>query len=357
MSQQPYLKGERVFLYLAGATDVSELLDIKSSPFARKYMSSSLPKTEDDIRKEISQSNTVCLMVKIYENGAAIGYETIGYVTLEIVSYPIRASELHICFKENYAGKGYGREVVELVTKYAFDELNLYSIRALIRSNNERSLRCFESVGYRLVGTLPGWSFYDGGQHDCHIVDCIPTFLQERVTTRQCAEDDIEDVVKLSEETMSYLQKEYRADLFGGVDETEVRSAMESQFSTVFLAHMQERLVGFLLLQDATKEEQEAYSNDLKTFIPEGASIVLNGMVTKHTECHKGVNKRLLREAKKFAIANNKPFLIGTVHPHNDASLKSLKNVGKKIELGPEFVHTTRDGRELHRRRFIIELQ
>lgn len=69
--------------------------------------------------------------------------------------------------------------MIWLITSYAFNELNIHSVQALIREKNVASMKVFESVGYRKGGTLPEWSFYEGAYHDCHIYDCIPRFLNE----------------------------------------------------------------------------------------------------------------------------------------------------------------------------------
>ena len=171
-----FLSGQQIFLSPVTPTDAKKILDIKLSPFVQPYMSAALPIDEQDVIKEMQQ---------IKEKGSAyFGIFTleqpenlIGYVVLDVISTIIRAAEIHICISENYVGKGYGKEVIGLVTNYAFKTLNLHCIRGLVRSNNERSLQCFLSQHYQLVGTLPEWSYYDGEYHDCNIVACIPKYL------------------------------------------------------------------------------------------------------------------------------------------------------------------------------------
>lgn len=49
-------------------------------------------------------------------------------------------------------GKGYGREVVEAVTEFLFTKLDLNRIQCEIYDFNERSIRLFESAGFRREG-------------------------------------------------------------------------------------------------------------------------------------------------------------------------------------------------------------
>ena len=174
-----YLEGEGIFLSPIEEADVSVLLEMQNEKFIRDMMSSCLPKTFEDIQADIvNTKKSGSPYFLIFKESGKPGEEgtAIGYVKLEIVSSIIRASELHIAITKKYTGNGYGKQVIRLLTDYAFDCLNLHSIRALIRAKNYASQKVFESQGYRHVGTLPEWSFYDGGYHDCYIYDCIPSF-------------------------------------------------------------------------------------------------------------------------------------------------------------------------------------
>lgn len=178
-----YLEGEGIFLSPIEETDVSVLQEMQNEKFIRDMMSSCLPKTFEDIQADIvntkKSGSPYFLIFKESEKPGEEG-TAIGYVKLEIVSNIIRASELHIAITEAYTKRGYGKQVIRLVTDYAFDCLNLHSVRALIREKNYASQKAFESQGYRRVGVLPEWSFYDGDYHDCYIYDCIPRFRKSK---------------------------------------------------------------------------------------------------------------------------------------------------------------------------------
>ena len=174
--REMYLKEDGVFLSLVEETDVSVLREIQNSEFVRGFMSSSLPKTDEDVLNDIrstKKSGSPYFLIQIFEKA---DYQIIGFVKLEIISSVIRAAEIHIGILEEYTGKGIRRKVIDMITKYAFNDLNIHSIRALIREKNIASMRAFESQGYQKVGTLPEWSYYDGDYHDCYIYDCIPKF-------------------------------------------------------------------------------------------------------------------------------------------------------------------------------------
>ena len=55
--------------------------------------------------------------------------------------------------EKKYWGKGLGTEVVNLITKYAFDYLSLRKLVAGTNANNIGMCKCFFSNGFKKEGT------------------------------------------------------------------------------------------------------------------------------------------------------------------------------------------------------------
>lgn len=47
-----------------------------------------------------------------------------------------------------YRGKGYGREMLRLAVKYAFEITNVQAVHLNVFTENERAKRCYEAVGF-----------------------------------------------------------------------------------------------------------------------------------------------------------------------------------------------------------------
>ena len=58
-------------------------------------------------------------------------------------------------------GKGYGKEVVEVLEKYA-RSVGLERLRATVNGWNERSKRLFEGLGWKLVAEIPENGWFEG---------------------------------------------------------------------------------------------------------------------------------------------------------------------------------------------------
>ena len=82
------------------------------------------------------------------------------------------------------------------------------------------------------------------------------------VKIRQCELKDIDNVASLSEKVLKHLQQNGKSDLFGGVDETEIASAMEFPSTVIIAEDENDNIVGFLLLQKPNDEEEGEYGYD-----------------------------------------------------------------------------------------------
>ena len=180
--REKYLEGEKIFLCPVEESDASVLQKIQNDEIARKFMSPCLPKTIEDVQKDIRSTKKngfpYFLILKNTQKEKEDN-EIIGYVKLEILSNFIRAAEIHIAISHEFTKCGYGTETINLITNYAFDELNIHSVRAFIKAKNISSIKAFEKQNYRKAGTLIEGAFYEGKYCDCYIYECIQKYLEK----------------------------------------------------------------------------------------------------------------------------------------------------------------------------------
>lgn len=91
----------------------------------------------------------------------------IGGVMLWIGSWTHADTWLGISIGErDYWGKGYGSEAVRLAVQYGFIELNLRRVSLGLHAYNERALKAYEKVGFKLEGRTRGDGLRDGVRFD-----------------------------------------------------------------------------------------------------------------------------------------------------------------------------------------------
>jgi ribosomal-protein-alanine N-acetyltransferase len=101
--------------------------------------------------------------------GIFLGPNLIGQINLGGVIYgALRGAHIGYWIDRNYANRGYMSSAVEMVTDFAFEELELHRIEINIRPENSPSIRVAEKCGYLYEGLRPRYLHIAGGWRDHH---------------------------------------------------------------------------------------------------------------------------------------------------------------------------------------------
>ena len=93
----------------------------------------------------------------------------IGYVELDGI-WTHRVSGVSIAIGEaKHWGKGYGYEVMQLVLRFAFDELNLHRVQLTVFCYNERAIALYEKLGFQREGIHREHLQRDGRRYDMYL--------------------------------------------------------------------------------------------------------------------------------------------------------------------------------------------
>lgn len=97
------------------------------------------------------------------------GPNLIGQINLGGIIYgALRGAHIGYWIDRNYANRGYMSAAVNMVTDFAFSELELHRIEINIRPENEPSIRVAEKCGYLYEGLRPRYLHIDGAWRDHH---------------------------------------------------------------------------------------------------------------------------------------------------------------------------------------------
>lgn len=110
------------------------------------------------------------------------GSQLLGYAELDDFLWAHQNCWLGLGFgdRENW-GKGFGREAMELVLKFAFDELNLHRVQLTVFSYNDRAIALYERLGFQREGTYREFLHREGSWHDMYLYGLLN---QEWVSAR-----------------------------------------------------------------------------------------------------------------------------------------------------------------------------
>jgi RimJ/RimL family protein N-acetyltransferase len=95
--------------------------------------------------------------------------DMIGVIFLDDIRWNNRNGWIGLAIGEAAnRGKGYGREAMRLVMRYAFHELNLHRLQLTVFSYNLHAIHLYDSLGFVREGTHREAILRDGAAHDMH---------------------------------------------------------------------------------------------------------------------------------------------------------------------------------------------
>ncbi|WBW97050.1 GNAT family N-acetyltransferase [Oceanirhabdus sp. W0125-5] len=122
----------------------------------------SMEDTEKFYNKIANSSSAKTYIIEDISNGNPIGITTL----LNIEFFNRNAEFIIDIGEKEYWGKGYGKEVMELMLRLAFLELNLNRVYLRVFSFNERAIKLYEKIGFLCEGRSREVIFRDGKWHD-----------------------------------------------------------------------------------------------------------------------------------------------------------------------------------------------
>ena len=98
----------------------------------------------------------------------------IGIVGLSNIDYLHRTAEIGIFIGDkSYWNKGYGEEAMKLLLKYSFSYLNLRNVMLRVYSYNHSAIKCYEKIGFKMIGKRRNAIQFDMKEHDIIFMDIL----------------------------------------------------------------------------------------------------------------------------------------------------------------------------------------
>ena len=94
------------------------------------------------------------------------GGDLVGRCGLIRVDWKNRVGEIGIMIGAPYRGRGYGTEAMELLCRFAFQEMNLHKLKVSVFAFNKAAICCYEKSGFIQEGLLKSEIFRAGAYQD-----------------------------------------------------------------------------------------------------------------------------------------------------------------------------------------------
>jgi [ribosomal protein S5]-alanine N-acetyltransferase len=152
----PFLEGENIFLREVFEADVKgPMLYWTNDKEVTRYLyrgaqPASLERALADFHKSQTSETDIELAIVVKNSEKLIGVT--GLHGIDLTS---RLAEFRILLGEKSEwGKGYGTEVVELISAYGFEVLNLHKVYLGVNAHNTRALKSYLNTGFKQEGVL-----------------------------------------------------------------------------------------------------------------------------------------------------------------------------------------------------------
>lgn len=168
MDTSNILRGERIRLAAINKDDIpvyaSWYEDAGFSRYSDSTPAAPLSQAQWEARLEEQQKaeDGFLFAIRELEEDAMI-----GFVELDGIQWTHQTTWLGIGLGDRaYWGKGYGREAMELILKFAFHELNLHRVQLNVFSYNERAISLYRKLGFVQEGVMREYLSRDGQRYD-----------------------------------------------------------------------------------------------------------------------------------------------------------------------------------------------
>ncbi|MFW9950769.1 MAG: GNAT family N-acetyltransferase [Candidatus Thorarchaeota archaeon] len=139
----------------------------ENDPKIRKFLRNDLPVTKENYKKRLESLQKDRPNEIVFEICHGEENVPIGICELSEIDWTNRVSFVGILIGEKiYWGQNFCTEAIRLLTKYAFEELNLHKLKYGSFSPNKASLRCAEKAGFSHEATLKQEIYIDGKYYD-----------------------------------------------------------------------------------------------------------------------------------------------------------------------------------------------
>ncbi|ACZ31407.1 GCN5-related N-acetyltransferase [Xylanimonas cellulosilytica DSM 15894] len=170
MTRGPELHGEMVRLRPIEARDAERLWESVTDPVGRRLTGTTATFTRPQIDEWAATISDRpgrydwAVTPGAVRGGAPVSDLLLGEIVLNDIDEAARSASLRVQFLPDYRGRGYGREAISLVLRFAFDGvrvdgefepgLGLHRVSLDVLSINPRAKALYESLGFRQEGRL-----------------------------------------------------------------------------------------------------------------------------------------------------------------------------------------------------------
>jgi diamine N-acetyltransferase len=163
------LKGNNIYLRALEPEDLEFVYSIENNENIWEVSNTQTPYSKFLIKQYLKNAHQDIYEAKQFRLAICKNdsNSTIGLIDLfEFDPKNNRAGIGIVIQNEKDRSKGFGKEALDLLIKYAFTKLNLHQLFANIGTKNTASLQLFVTFGFQKIGIKKEWNLVNGNYED-----------------------------------------------------------------------------------------------------------------------------------------------------------------------------------------------
>lgn len=167
-------KGQKVLLRQYREDDLNKLWEIMNEEEFKRNVVTGIPypvtlsDVEEDYKKISAYKDTYDFAIESIDEG-----KYIGECGIKKVDWKNRKTEIYIFLGNEYVGKGYGTDAIQVLLRFIFEQMNLNKVKLTVFSFNTRAIKCYEKCGFKIEGKLRDELYKDGNYQDLIIMGIL----------------------------------------------------------------------------------------------------------------------------------------------------------------------------------------
>ena len=161
------LRGERVVLRPPTVADIAPLAAMMATPEVARWWTD---ETEETMRERVVEGEADTTVWAVWVDDEIVGLAQ----AWEEPDPQYRHGGIDLSLHPNRHGRGLGTDTVRTVARWLFEERGHHRITIDPAAHNAVAIRCYERVGFRLVGVMRAYERgADGTWHDGLLMDLL----------------------------------------------------------------------------------------------------------------------------------------------------------------------------------------
>lgn len=162
------LKGKHVYLRALEPEDLDFVLEVENSEEFWEISATRVPYSQYLIKKYLQNSHRDIYEIKQLRLMICnVEHQRLGMIDVFDFDPKDRRAAIGILIvKETERNRGYGTEVLTLISNYCFHHLAMHQVYANVTADNLPSIKLFEKKGFEKVGVKKDWILINGNFKD-----------------------------------------------------------------------------------------------------------------------------------------------------------------------------------------------